>query len=372
MYGVFRKLTSITLMTIMVAGGLTIAVPGVTPDALAAPKELANLGVSSTVFGGAMVLEIIIKDNNIGATDTAQGEPDVSFDGNDLRMIQGSDGYWYAYVAHAENVATLEAKAFTDERTQGTGLDFGKLCGTPNVLFNGKPFDNSAIVYTASNITCAQLAGDPLGIPDDLKEFDDPVINVVRSAKTPTPNAAGSNGGIGNNELVDGAFWPFIQAFKELGDDSSLKVIYNKGGSPQEIIVKYEDSMDDFTSFDLDRGEKYPFDSQVHMTINDNQLNIDPTDDDIWTFDAAADSKNVYYYLFDDSGDVVMDIEGDASKVEYSSVLSTIDYGDNVYLTVDKQPNTDADVLKIETNTDGAHNFIVTDPGHRPSHHYRN
>ncbi|RNJ79717.1 MAG: hypothetical protein D9C04_03850, partial [Nitrosopumilus sp. B06] len=74
MQGMTQKLTSITLMTIMVAGGLTIAIPGVTPDALAAPKELANLGVSSTIFGGPMVLEIIIKDNNIGETNTAQGE----------------------------------------------------------------------------------------------------------------------------------------------------------------------------------------------------------------------------------------------------------------------------------------------------------
>ncbi|RNJ80410.1 MAG: hypothetical protein EB829_00320, partial [Nitrosopumilus sp. H8] len=62
---ILRKMTSITLMTIMVAGGLTIAVPGVTPDAFAAPKELANLGVSSTIFGGPMVVEIIIKDSNI-------------------------------------------------------------------------------------------------------------------------------------------------------------------------------------------------------------------------------------------------------------------------------------------------------------------
>ena len=349
MYGVFRKLTSITLMTIMVAGGLTIAVPGVTPDALAAPKELANLGVSSTVFGGAMVLEIIIKDNNIGATDTAQGEPDVSFDGNDLRMIQGSDGYWYAYVAHAGNVEKLEADM---TRLDGKGLDFGEECSDKDVLFTNKLFGNSATVYTASNVTCAMV--DDI---DDTTAFD-VYNNVVRSAKTPTPNPTTTKGGIGNNELVHASYWPFIQAFDQLADDSSIKVIYNKGGSPQEIIVNYEETMDDFTSFDLDRGEKYPFDTQVHMTINDNQLNVDPTDDDIWTFDAAADSKKVYYYLFDDSGTETVDVAM-APMVEYSNILSTIHYGDNVYLTVNTAPNS-ADVLKIETNTDGAHNFITT------------
>ncbi|RNJ80203.1 MAG: hypothetical protein D9C04_02465, partial [Nitrosopumilus sp. B06] len=213
------------------SSGLTIAIPGVTPEALAAPKELANLGVSSTIFGGPMVLEIIIKDNNIGETNTAQGEPDVSFDGNDLRMIQGSDGYWYAYVAHAGHVATLEADTSV-ERIEGKGLDFGNKCDTKDVLFTDKTFGNSAIVYTASNVTCDMV----LDI-DGETEFSIH-NNVVRSAKTPTANDAGTNGGIGNNELVHASYWPFIQAFDQLGDDSSIKVIYNKGGSPQEIIVK--------------------------------------------------------------------------------------------------------------------------------------
>ena len=39
-----RKITSLTLMTIMVAGGLTIAFPGVMPEAMAAN---ANLFVSA-------------------------------------------------------------------------------------------------------------------------------------------------------------------------------------------------------------------------------------------------------------------------------------------------------------------------------------
>ena len=44
-----RKITSLTLMTIMLAGGMTIAFPGFTPDAYAVN---ANLIVSAENTGG--------------------------------------------------------------------------------------------------------------------------------------------------------------------------------------------------------------------------------------------------------------------------------------------------------------------------------
>ena len=55
-----RKITSLTLMTIMIAGGMTFAIPGVMPEAHAAAN--ANLFVSvedsfsSDRWGGAMVV----------------------------------------------------------------------------------------------------------------------------------------------------------------------------------------------------------------------------------------------------------------------------------------------------------------------------
>ena len=47
-----------------------------------------------------------------------------------------------------------------------------------------------------------------------------------------------------------------------------------------------------FQVMKLDRSS-YPLAAQVHLTISDNQLNIDPTDEDIWTFD--ADGSATYY-----------------------------------------------------------------------------
>ncbi|MFB3152340.1 MAG: hypothetical protein ACE1Y0_02580, partial [Nitrosopumilaceae archaeon] len=46
-------------------------------------------------FEGSMVVEVVIIDNNIRDTDQGKGEPNVTINGKQLRMVQGSDGQWY-------------------------------------------------------------------------------------------------------------------------------------------------------------------------------------------------------------------------------------------------------------------------------------
>ena len=114
---IHRKITSLTLMTIMVAGGLTFAIPGVTPDAEAASARTGNLLVSTTTFGGPMVVEIIVDDPDLAEIDQAENEPDVTFDGNEIRMVQATDGKWYAYVAAGDAVDAVDTP---DDGTNGT------------------------------------------------------------------------------------------------------------------------------------------------------------------------------------------------------------------------------------------------------------
>ena len=59
---IIRKLTSLTLMSIMVAGGLTFAIPSALPQAAAAPGTDGTLTVSSTEFGGQQIIEIKVND----------------------------------------------------------------------------------------------------------------------------------------------------------------------------------------------------------------------------------------------------------------------------------------------------------------------
>ena len=99
----YRKLTSITLMTIMFAGGMTIAIPGETPVAVA---QTGMLSVSATAapgnsFGGPQIIEIIVDDPARSDINNEISEPDVTVDGEPVNMIQADTGKWYAYVSSA-------------------------------------------------------------------------------------------------------------------------------------------------------------------------------------------------------------------------------------------------------------------------------
>jgi len=61
-----RKLTSLTLMTIMLAGGMVIAAPSMVPEAAAAGAlfvSAENADFNNT-FGGAQIVEVIVRDPN--------------------------------------------------------------------------------------------------------------------------------------------------------------------------------------------------------------------------------------------------------------------------------------------------------------------
>jgi hypothetical protein len=92
---VLKKITSLTLMTIMVAGGLTFAVPGVMPEAMAAN---ANLFVSAensqfqNTISGPQVIEVVVIDSNLDETDKSLGEPDVTVNGKKIK--NGTSSRW--------------------------------------------------------------------------------------------------------------------------------------------------------------------------------------------------------------------------------------------------------------------------------------
>src|SRR3989338_937657 len=138
---IVRKLTSLTLMTIMFAGGLSFAIPGTMPEAEAAHN--ANLFVSAentfsnNIFTGPMVIEVVISDSSIASLDDGHGEPTVTINGKKLRMVQNTDGNWYAYFASRAQAQAADATqnglgsitAGIDNSTRpGKGLNFGKFC----------------------------------------------------------------------------------------------------------------------------------------------------------------------------------------------------------------------------------------------------
>ncbi len=144
-----RKITSLTLMTIMVAGGMSFAVPGVMPSAYAAN---ANLFVSaensqfSNYMSGPQVIEVVVIDPDIDDTDEAKGEPDVTINGKIIRMVQAVDGNWYGYFADRNQAILADQNAATG--TTGQGLDFGVFCSNALTIADDKGVNTIAATFS--------------------------------------------------------------------------------------------------------------------------------------------------------------------------------------------------------------------------------
>ncbi|WP_428326392.1 hypothetical protein [Nitrosopumilus sp.] len=103
-----------------------ILIPFMDVDASSNP----NLSVSAensefgNLFAGSMVIEVVIRNSNISDTDEGKGEPDVTLNGKTLRMVQATDGNWYAYFANVGKAKIADATV----GLAGKGLDFGEFC----------------------------------------------------------------------------------------------------------------------------------------------------------------------------------------------------------------------------------------------------
>ena len=103
-----------------------------------------------------------------------------------------------------------------------------------------------------------------------------------------------------------------------------------------------------YSSSSLDRTI-YPRDALVHLTISDLWLNIDPTDEDSWTF--AANSTNstsfgTYYQVFNENGGSEADLTT-SGVINIKSNLGA--------LMIETQG-----LLILDTNAQSATNNVVT------------
>jgi len=336
-----RKITSLTLMTIMVAGGMTFAVPGVMPAAHAAN---ANLFVSAensqfdNYMSGPQVIEVVIIDSDINETDELNGEPDVEVNGQDLRMVQAVDGNWYGYFSDL----TQAGLADDTTSTAGTGLDFGAVCtnaeGTAAVGLDLSDADGAAF---DSDNACAALDG-------GSTNGDSVNVNVLRESKE-------ANTVVANPPGLIPAAWPFIQLY-DLSVGGNVVVQYNKGGGVQTTTLTF-DTVEGYASSGLDRAIYGPG-MEVHATITDLWLNIDPTDEDSWTFATqtsgpAAAAFGSYYNVFDENGDPAGDGVATADYVLDSNTLSDLMCEDNCLLVLDiNEQGAPDDVIGIQDNDD--------------------
>ena len=281
-------------------------------------------------FAGSMVVEVVVNDPNLKDTGQGKGEPDVTINGKSLRMVQATDGNWYAYFA---NVAKAK-KADSTVGLAGKGLDFGVFCSrdTLSSVFGisltetdgfAVPKLTGLTAFSNGNDPFVQCTGSPTGNTN--------LNNVVRNAKSINTNPNIPTGQIG---LKTNA-WPLIQLYSF----DSVVIQYNPGGPTQKVSLEYDDIEN--ISLTLDR-KLYPNNSEVFLTINDIQLNQDPTDEDSWTFDISS-PPSVFYQAYTESGS--SDANGGLGLVNLSPNLSNLGFKDNGKLSVNL-----GSVLKLKSN----------------------
>ena len=361
----YRKYTSLTLMAIMVAGGLTFAIPGTAPVAYAAVDQTnANLYVSAegqdadNQFAEGNIIEVIILDSTIGDTGESEAEPTVTVNGADLRMLQTGDGNWRAYFAQADALADIHKhNTEADIDAMDGQLYYGVFCSASAATAvstlqlsdtNGVYFPPDSVVSV--NDTCEALDGNP----------NDPNHPLIRETRTLTDwNPAGDTLGQGDG-LENPNMWPFIQVF-DFASQSDVRVVYEKGGQ-QTVTLTYDDPSESHSL----NSERYPQSAHVLVTINDYALNIDPTDEDMWAFDTQNGAA--YYNLFDEDGtpDNIMDstivnYAGEAGIGEQISIVRNGQGGDpliNCQVTKDfgiqDASNANMDYLVSNDDSNGA------------------
>ncbi|MDP3780033.1 MAG: peptidase, partial [Nitrosopumilaceae archaeon] len=160
-------------------------------------------------FAGSMVIQVVVTDPNIRTLDDALGEPAVTLNGKKLRMVQASDGSWYAYFANKEKAQAADDIAPASGDGQGKGLDFGVFCGpnTPaSVLGVSFSETEGVAISTNTGISSTTNGKSSFNTCADIPTSSTTINNVVRNPPSLNQNPNVSVGQIG----IDADIWPVV------------------------------------------------------------------------------------------------------------------------------------------------------------------
>ena len=311
-----------SLMPILFAVSLNLLILAAPAYAVSNP----NLSVSAenslfdNHFSGSMVVEVVIRDNNIRDTDQGKGEPDVTINGKTLRMVQATDGNWYAYFANVDKAEIADSTV----SVSGKGLDFGTICNRNNSNFGISFSETDGFAVPKSDCN-----GNPNNFPN-MDNFN----NVVRKPRSINTNPLVPSGQIG----LDPIAWPLVQLFSF---SNNVIIQYNAAGGAQRVTLQYDEIPN--ISLVTDR-ELYPSGSEVFVTINDFQLNQDPTDEDSWTFNVVS-PVTTFYQAFDNNGQISS--ANSAGLVNLLPHMSNLGFEDNGRFTMNL-----SSVLNLKSNSE--------------------
>lgn len=270
---------------------------------LQANAQLVVVGYDeeNSIFAGPQIIHVII--NAKSETSEPAGEPTVSLNSADLRMVQSTDGRWHAYFAHVGAAMAADGTAQT-----GLGLDFGTICKSDtdaNALLSfvtGTEQD----YFDGTNGVAFPLGGQC----DEQYGSENQAMAVLQS-----PRSANLQFGIGqsidatNPTNVAPMVWPFVQLYN-IGNNAVIEY------ENQRIMLEYVDAKE-HSMLVFDRQE-YPPGAHVHAEIKGPALNVDPTSADSWTWDIGGEQSIAIYRAFDIRGNPTgntVDISGSLGAI---------------------------------------------------------
>lgn len=277
-----------------------VAALAAAPAAAGAELWVSAAGAPGGIAAGAQVVHVIVDDG--AELSEPAGEPSVTVASRELRMVQGTDARWHAYFADLRAAMAADATA----SPAGTGLDFGTVCA------GGAGADAALAAATgAAQGYFGEAAGVafPLGgACGDGYGSGDREMAVLRGER-----AANTAIGVGQSIRAEGdaraaaaRTWPFIQLY-DLG--SAVAVRHGSGS----VELEYG-TTDGVAALRLDR-DVYPPGADVHLEVSDAWLNVDPTDEDSWTWGVGGESRGAMIYrAFDSRGNPT----GNAADVSMS------------------------------------------------------
>ncbi len=295
-------------------------------------------------FAGSMIVEVVVNDPDLKEIDDGIGEPLVTLNGADLRMVQATDGSWYAYFANI-NQAKIADQIVVDAGVgaEGESLDFGVFCaastsssvlGTSFSETEGVAVPRAGVLvgFTNGQTSLAACTGSVTSTAN--------LNNVVRSSKSINTNPSVSTGQIGLDEDA----WPIIQLFSF----NDVEIKYSKPGNFQQVNLEYDEIPN--IKFELDRNS-YPSGAEVFVTISDIQLNQDPTDEDSWTFNINSTHTISFYQAYTESGSD--SANGGPGLINLKPKLTSLDFEDNGFVTMDL-----GSIVELKTNNDQPDSFV--------------
>src|SRR6185437_14050698 len=279
-------------------------------------------------FAGPQVIQVIVADPDMNRLDQAYGEPTVTVNGKKLRMAQNTDGNWYGYFADRDQAIAADKTV----GLAGKGLDFGQFCSSTSAT--------GSVTFTdTKGFTVARAVAGSVNRPADSSAFGACTSlngaagaaeeHVVRQNKTLTHSTTTIS--TGQIALGNAQAWPIIQLYDFSAIPSAVTVDYQKNGGDQIVNLTFDRIPQNLISVSTDRAI-YPENSQVFLTMNDPQLNIDPTEDDSWTWGANANNNTLYYEAFNRNGGT--DADGTAGMQNLIGNLTTFMFNHNGKLTI--------------------------------------